>query len=292
MGTNKSAARNAAIAWWKENNPPAPRCDGQGCARPLARGEGYLCKSRTFGLADLVCEQCFDKHPYEPYLAGLSDEDRERQEHIDTDPAILEHQMQEVLISFGDSDHRPQRPVPSDSEFPPSENVCDRYFYMGEACLAARQPRTAVAHLTQALSAFAGRSSYPNFRLAARLALVECLASSAIKDWDGAAKIVDELLKENPNEDRAHALRARILVRQGKHVEAYRAAMAALKSNPECLEAACYLGFIGFTLARAGRDKDWMQKDLENLETAQRIYPESFDLHRMIQQCRDQLNAL
>ena len=292
MGTNKSAARNAAIGWWKENSLSAPCCDGPGCTRSLERGEGYLCKSRTFGLADLVCEQCFDRHPYEPYLASLSDRDRESQEHIDTDAVILEHQMQEVLISFGESDRRPQQPVPSDSEFPPGENACDRYFYMGEACLTARQPRTAVAHLKEALSAFVGKSSYPNFRLAVRLALVECLASTAIKDWDGATKIVDELLKENPKEDRAHALRARILVRQGNYVEAYRAATAALKSNPECLEAACYLGFIGFTLAEATGDKDWMEKDLENLETAQRIYPESRDLCRMIQQCRDQLNVL
>jgi len=292
MGTNKSAARDAAIAWWKENNPPVPRCDGPECSRPLACGEGYLCKSRTFGLADLVCEQCFDRHPYEPYLAGLSDQDRESQKHIDTDPAVLEHQMQEVLISFGKPDHRPQQPVPPDSECPPSENACDRYFYMGEACLAARQPRTAVAHLTQALSTFAGRSSYPNFRLAVRLALVECLASTATQDWDGATKIVDELLNENPKEDRTHALRARILVRQGNHIDAYRAAMAALKSNPECLEAACYLGFIGFTLARAEGDQDWMKKELDNLETAQRIYPASPDLRAMIQQCRDQLNAL
>ena len=211
---------------------------------------------------------------------------------IDQAPVILERQMSEVLKSLGMGIHVVQVAIPSDSDLPPAEFTCDRDFHLGELYLFANQARLAIRRFEAALSSYAGQSAYENFEVAVWLALAECHAAIDVKEWDTALEYLDKVFKIFPDDDRGHAIRARIHVRRNEPVEAYRSAMATLKANPLNFEAACYLGLMGAHIARAQNDLEEMRKSIENLRIAQSLYPASQDLASLIEVCEHELKTL
>lgn len=318
MGTNKSAARNAAVEWWRDNAEVNAVCDGRGCSRPIAKGEGYLCKSLTFGAADMVCETCFDRCPYEPWTGGKIPSPSDGGDivsaiqqfaahaarqvltpppsprdggDIDSDPAILDRQMQEVLKSLGFGAHVVQVVIPTDADLPPAQFACDQHFHLGEAYLAGNQARLAIRRFEQALSAFDGGSAYEHFVVAVKLALAEAHSAIDVEEWQQALRYLNEVLAVFPDDDRAHAIKARVHVRAKQPVEAYVSAMAALKSCSKNFEAGCYLGVIGFQLARADGDVEEMAHSVQNLKITQDLYAHPA-LALMIRDCEMEMQRL
>jgi tetratricopeptide (TPR) repeat protein len=192
---------------------------------------------------------------------------------IDRDTAILDWQMRQVMKSLGSDVHVVEFVLPADADLPKTRHECDRDFHIGEAYLAGNQVRLAINRFRQALGKYDGRSDHKHFRFSVNVALAEAHSAIDLREWESALNCLDEALAELPDDDRQHAIRARVLVRAGDPAGAYRSSMAALKSNPLNFEAACYLGFIGFTLSDAEGDLGKMAKDIENLETAYRLHP-------------------
>jgi hypothetical protein len=65
--------------------------------------------------------------------------------------------------------------------------------------------------------------------------------------------------------------------------------MGALKLYSGNFEAACYLGYVGFVMAKTEGNRREMRLSIENLRTAQRLYPSSEDLKTLIQTCESAL---
>ncbi len=212
--------------------------------------------------------------------------------NIDRDPDILERQMQEVLKSLGVGTHIVQVAIPTDEDLPSAKYSCDHHFHMGEAYLVANQALLAIRRFNQALAEYDGRSAYENFSVAVKLALAECYSAIDVQNWENAIKVLNEIIVEFPEEDRAHAIFARVHIRRGEPIEAYKSAMAALKSNPENFEAACYLGFVGFSLSKTENNLSEMAKDIDNLKQAQRLYPQCRDLAKLIENCEAEFRVL
>jgi len=195
--------------------------------------------------------------------------------------------MQEVLKSLEIGFHVVEFVLPLDSDLPPAKFECDHHFHMGEAYLAGNQARLAINRFNQALASFKGKSKYQYFLIAVKLALAESYAAIDVKDWDNAIKYLDQILIEYPNEGRAHAIKARVFLRQGNLIEAYESAMKALKNNEYHFEAACYLALIGFSIAKAENNLVDMAKDIENFKIAQSLYPGSNSLAKLIKICEE-----
>ena len=74
MGTGKAAAQAHARRWWNSSQGKrwqqmgAAKCDIDSSHR-IPFGQGYLCKPIRPGdnTPDLVCERCFDSHPYDAW---------------------------------------------------------------------------------------------------------------------------------------------------------------------------------------------------------------------------------
>lgn len=211
---------------------------------------------------------------------------------IDSDPDILERQMQEVLKSLGMGTHVVQVAIPTDADLPPAEHACDHHFHLGEAYLAANQARLAIRRFEQALAAFDGESAYENFEAAVHLALAEAHAAVDVKQWDKALAYVNQVLSILPDDDRAFAIKARIHVRRTESVDAYKAAMAALQNNSRNFEAACYLGLMGVHIAKSVGDLDEMALNIKNLKIAQSLHPSSRELAALIGHCEQELRKL
>jgi tetratricopeptide (TPR) repeat protein len=211
---------------------------------------------------------------------------------IDSDPDILERQMQEVLKSLGIDVHVVQFVLPTDGDLPPAQFTCDHHFHLGEEYLAGNLARLATRRFNQALAAYDGRSSYKNFEAAVKLALAEAHAAVDVKEWDKALDYVAQVLSILPDDDRALATKARIHVRRTEPVDAYLAAIAALKVNPKSFEAACYLGLMGFHIARAAGDVETMALSIKNLKLAQSLQPSSREMAALILQCEHDLCRL
>jgi len=199
---------------------------------------------------------------------------------IDSDPVILERQMQEVQKSIGVGTHVVQVVIPTDADLPPAQFACDKHFHLGEAYLAGNQARPAIRRFEQALSAFDGRSAYEHFGVAVKLGLAEAHAAIDVGQWQQALKYLDEILAVSPDDDRAHTIKARVYVRMARsddtnrsNANAYLSAMAALKSNSKNFEAGCYLGYIGFHLFKAKGNFEEMAHSIQNLKSTQSRYP-------------------
>ena len=89
--------------------------------------------------------------------------------NIDSDPEILERQMQEVLTPIGVRIPVADYVLPADCDLPPSEHECDMHFHLGEAYLIGNQAPLAIYRFNKALAAFDGHSQYENFPVAVRL---------------------------------------------------------------------------------------------------------------------------
>ena len=79
MGTNKNKAHQLAVLWWELEAQASKRergwavCD-QRSGHQIPVGAGYLCNPNRMGdkTPDLVCEECFDRLPFDPWDGGYS----------------------------------------------------------------------------------------------------------------------------------------------------------------------------------------------------------------------------
>ena len=143
----------------------------------------------------------------------------------------------------------------------------------GEVFLATGNHDEAITLLETALSQYEEPAGTANFEVAVRLALAEAYAATCIRRFADAHTVLDWILRSHPYDDRAHALRARVFVREGRVQDAYWSAVAAVKANPRSLEAACYASVIGFLWAEAEGSTSEMEANIRNLRVAQQYCP-------------------
>ncbi len=89
-------------------------------------------------------------------------------------------------------------------------------------------------------------------------------------------------LEIDPESDDAYTIMARLHHIKGEFVECYLSAEKALKINLDNYEALLYHGSLGFAIAHQAGDIEEMQLSLENLRIAQKYYPESTRLEKII----------
>ena len=267
MDENKSAARKAAIEWWRNNAHINAKCDGRRCGRSIPSGQGYLCQSLTFGDIDLVCESCYDEfyHPHVDTASHQSDD-------IVNNQIKLERELNEALKSIGLGTHVVNTIIVTDDMIPRANHICDHEYFIGEIYLRNNQSALAANRYEKALSAYNGQSDIEYFDYAVKSGLAEAYSAIDFKQWDKALKYLDEILEKYQDDDLALVIKARIYARQNKPIEAYNYSIKALKENPNNFEAACYLGLMGAHLARAEKNPEEMKKSAQNLKIAMNIY--------------------
>jgi tetratricopeptide (TPR) repeat protein len=156
---------------------------------------------------------------------------------------------------------------------------------MGEAYLAGNQAHIALRRLERARDTFQGESAIPNFWTAVRLALAEAYGSVDVEAWDQALGCLKEILTVSPGEDRALALKARVLVRSGQRAAACDCAVQCLQSNPNNLEGLLYFAFLGFLMAKGAGNVNAMREAKHILIRAQSKCPGSIGMAWLLDIC-------